>query len=146
MGQEWGVLTCTLAATILGFLIAGFAIFATMSRHSFFVELAQFRVESRPISQFKFVFFNFIFIFIHYVSYIATTLLVAMLWVGHSPVWFAAEYFHRIRPRLTDLLSAELDAAIAIYTIYILLVLRGFIWNLYQALLIVIFEAEHSEN
>jgi hypothetical protein len=45
---------------------------------------------------------------------------------------------------LVRLLMTEIQIFFVCYTLYIFLLLKSFVWNLYQALLIVIFEGEDT--
>jgi len=126
-------------ASILGFLIAGFAIFATIGHQKLFQGLAQIRHPGSRLSEFKFVFFNFIYIFIHFVSYISLLAFSVVMFVSGPALTFLvsiADYMPSIAWRFG---MFQAFVIFVCYTVYILLLLKSFIWNLYQSLLVVIF-------
>jgi hypothetical protein len=125
-------------ASILGFLIAGFSIFATMGKSNLFVRLAKFSQGSHHLSEFKIIFFNFLYIFIHYISHCGM-LTVFLLIFADGPIldnmMAISVWFKRSHVRL---FMAEIQALFLCYTLYIFLLLKSFVWILFQALLIVI--------
>jgi hypothetical protein len=137
--QAWGALALGLASSILGFLIAGFSIFAAMTKKELFWELAEIETAPRKISDFKFIFFNFLFVFAHYLFYLMLSVALAFLFVKGSPVWLAAIEIQSGTNISVDLLCAYVGVLFGCYSLYILLLLRSFIWSMYQSLLIAIF-------
>lgn len=145
--QAWGALALGLASSILGFLIAGFSIFAAMTRKELFWELAKIGTKSRNISDFKFIFFNFLFVFAHYLIYLIFSVVLAFLFVKGSPVWLVAILAQSNTDIYVDLICAYIGVLFGSYSLYILLLLRSFIWSMYQSLLIAIFaDADSDEN
>lgn len=139
MVGEWATLSANMSVAILGFLIAGFSIFATMTRPSLFRYMARYKSEGRPISDFKFVFYNFLYIFIHYLLLLSMSVLTAIFFIPKSPVWFVADIVYDINPSLVTVSAAAYGAALVIYIIFSLLLLKSFLWNLYQTLIFAIF-------
>lgn len=139
MLQQWTAYLGRIAVSILGFLIAGFAVFATITRPELFHILAKFRVHGRRISEFKFVFYNFIYIFGHYIIFLALCLVISIGFVTYSPIWFAGKFMYKYSVPLMNFSTAILAVIVASYAVYILLLLRSFLWNLYQTLLFAIF-------
>ncbi|MHB8286281.1 MAG: hypothetical protein ACYDD1_16630, partial [Caulobacteraceae bacterium] len=90
MMVSWSTVGITYAATILGFLVAGFAVFATISDKVFFLHLASYRSNGRNISQFKFIFFTFIYVFIAYIVLILASLFFMVAAEENSPFWYLA--------------------------------------------------------
>lgn len=136
---QWATLGVNIAVAILGFLIAGFSIFATMTKPELFHLLAKFKANGRPISEFKFVFYNFLHVFAHYLLYLAIGVFAAVMSQRGSPLWYFANL-------LRDHFGSWLDVAVAIgaaglvcYTVFALLLLKSFLWNLYQAMVFAIF-------
>lgn len=139
MIHAWGVLALGLASSILGFLIAGFSIFAAMTKKELFWDLAKIETEPRNISDFKFIFFNFLFVFAHYLAYIIFSVTLTFLFVKGSPIWFLAIWMKSELYFPIDLFCGFVAVIFCCYTVYILLLLRSFIWNMYQSLLVAIF-------
>jgi hypothetical protein len=130
--------------SILGFLIAGFSIFATMAKPELFRTLAQIRVEGRRISEFKFIFFNFIYIFIMYVSYIFILLGILVGFTEGPVLDFIIIVAIRIPVYVRKFLIYEAAIIFISCAAFSVLLLKSFIWNLYQSLLIVIFAPRHD--
>lgn len=145
--QGWSVVAAGFASAILGFLIAGFSIFAAMTDKALFHELASIKSNGRSISDFKFVFYNFIYVFIQYLLYLAVSLFVCFSFVDHSPIWFLASNIYDHDAYLVKFCTLLFAVFFASYSVYALLLLRSFIWSMYQALLIAIFaDAEPAEQ
>ena len=142
MVQQWSSFGAGVSVAILGFLIAGFSVFATVTRPAFFHVLAQIRQSNRNISEFKFVFYNFIYIFAHYIIYLAMCMLFASMLIDNSPAWFAGKVIYAHAPILVDILLGIMGAMVISYSVFSLLLLRSFLWNLYQSLLFAIFYEE----
>ena len=142
--QQWAALGANIAVAILGFLIAGFSVFATVTRPELFRILAQFRQSNRRISEFKFVFYNFMYIFAHYIFYLSVCLFIAVLYVPQSPLWYIGQIAHRVQPNIINGWVAGGGALVVSYSAYCLLLLRSFLWNLYQAILFAIFHEERK--
>jgi len=147
--QSWSIVAGGFGAAILGFLIAGFSIFAAMTDKALFHELAQIKSDGRDISDFKFIFYNFLYVFVHYLAFSIASIAICFLFVPDSPLWYVARIIYEFDGffiRFIVLISAVLFGS---YTFYILLLLRSFIWSMYQSLLIAIFaglDEEADEN
>jgi hypothetical protein len=137
--QSWSVVAAGFASAILGFLIAGFSIFAAMTEKKLFHDLAKIKSNEREISDFKFIFYNFLYVFIHYLAYLFVTLLIVFLFVEGSPLWFLMSLANDNYPKTVAFATISSATIFAAYSIYALLLLRSFIWSMYQALLIAIF-------
>ena len=131
---------------ILGFLITGFSIFATMIKPKLFHALAKFRIKGRRISEFKFVFYNFLYIFANYIIYLLICSCCIIFMAKGSPVWYAGIIFYRTNRVFVDAFGSLFLSFLVAYTVYIVLLLRGFVWNLYQSILFAIFAAEPDAN
>ncbi len=76
---SWLSLGFTYATTILGFLVAGFTIFSTMTRTEVFIALARKKHDTLGVSQLKFIFFSFLRVFILHITLIFACVVVTML-------------------------------------------------------------------
>lgn len=145
LAVQWSSVGISLSSSILGFIIAGFSIFSTMTDRKLFHILAKIKKEGRGISEFKFVFYNFLYVFWHYLFYLLLCILVLVLASKGAPVWRLAKEFYP--NKIIDFLSVIFCSALAIYTIHVVFVLKNFIWNLYQSILFAIFhDAEVSPS
>ena len=135
----WSSLSVNFAIAILGFLIAGFSIFATLSDKELFRKLASYRRTDRSISQFKFIFFNFLYVFVIYLVVVITSAVLAVLSEENSPVDYL---LHKLGSADEPAIRVVFCTVICVYlalVLHALLILRGFIWNIYASLVIAIF-------
>nr|WP_314432483.1 hypothetical protein [uncultured Brevundimonas sp.] len=137
--QNWSVIASGFASAILGFLIAGFSIFAAMTDKSLFHDLAKIKSNGRDISDFKFIFYNFLYVFIQYLLYLSLTLLICFSFVKGSPVWLIGSIINIHNPDFAKFITLCMAVFYLSYSVYTLLLLRSFIWSMYQSLLIAIF-------
>ena len=144
--QQWANFGASFSVAILGFLIAGFSVFATVTRPSVFHVLAKFRQSNRNISEFKFVFYNFLYVFAHYVTYLAGCMAVVFAFTKQSPVWFMAYLIWKRNPQWVDIATALVGVIVVSYSLFLMLLLRSFLWNLYQGLLFAIFFDERQQD
>jgi hypothetical protein len=135
--RAWAVFGATFSSTILGFLIAGFTVFATTMRIGLFVQLAQIPapVPNSSISRLKFIFFNFINAFVHYVAYLSASVLVVFL----SSAGGIASIIFRQLDQFYDfgrvLLLASFFVGYSTWTAVVLLKLKSFVWNVYGGIM-----------
>ena len=137
----------TFTTAILGFLIAGFAIFASITKPNVFILLAQLDHKKGDISRLQFIFFNFLFVFIHYLFFLAVCLLVKVTLYSGGPLSGAFRAVVEIDPKLIVFGASLAFAALAGLLVFLLMLLKSFIWNMYQAVLVtIVTEAEMIEQ
>lgn len=124
------------ATSILGFLIAGFSIFASLTKPEVFITLAKIDHEEGEVSRLQFIFFNFLFTFIHFTIFIFPCAFVTVFLgdggLAESVVQFFAK---QIGPFRSDIILVTLFVMFS-WLVYLLLLLKSFIWNLYQSVLV----------
>jgi hypothetical protein len=133
-----------LTVQILGFLIGGFAIFATISDSHLMVRLAKTPMKRTGLSVFKTIFFNFISVFF---IYVATLSLAVVIKVASTLQLFDLTFLPR---------RAEIVAVISINAVVFLFLgvavtlsilrLKSFIWNIYQAYLTLLIVGEMADK
>lgn len=120
--------------SILGFLIAGFTIFATVTKPTLFIELAKRRHTRSGLSYLKYTFFVFMYVFIAYLTFTIVCLLIKLLatpsGVISSALTCLSEYPEHI------VLSKRILVGVGIVTIgtwsfHLLVLLQSFIFNIY---------------
>lgn len=77
--RGWAEIGFGFSAGILGFLIAGFTIFATVSDKSLFITMAKARHEKSGLSYLKYNFFALMYVFIAYLGFAILCLLIQLL-------------------------------------------------------------------
>jgi hypothetical protein len=129
----------TFALGVLGFLIAGFAIFASITKANIFIALAcvpYFAYDK--INNLQYVFFNFLNVFTVYIGLLIFVLIVQFSTADGSPILhiFAKSKIHS--DNLTIQTIQACTFFICTWTVIAILRLKSFIWSLYQTVLFVI--------
>jgi hypothetical protein len=118
------------STTVLGFLIAGLAVFTTLSEKKIWIALAQSQVQDEKVSAFKYLFFNMLSVFIIYLLSVVCSVVVSVVaaadlripdvaisdWEFESATW----------------INAITLIALAIVFFESTLRLKSFIWNIYS--------------
>ncbi|WP_422040644.1 hypothetical protein [Roseibium sp.] len=127
-----------LAVGILGFLIAGFSIFASVTKDELFITLAKIPYRKSSINRLQFVFFNFLNVFTVYVGLLAICLFSIILFSEQSPlirlITFAAPDYQQFAVPILFLVVCSIMQ----WILSAILKLKSFIWNLYQTVLVTI--------
>lgn len=128
----------TLTTAILGFLITGFSIFSSITRPEIFVALAKLNHRNSGLSRLQFIFFNFLLVFVHYLAFLAASIALTLglpfapsiartladqCWLSEPKIWW---------------LTVGLSSVLISWLVYLIMLLKSFIWNIYQAILVVI--------
>ena len=123
------------AAQVLGFLIAGFTIFATLTKPELFRRMAVITHKESQLSYLKYNFFTFVQVFIHYLSFTAVCLMVGIVGASNGPL---SEVVHRLceDPDTTKALLAKIAyVVLCTWSVYILVALKSFIFNIYHVVM-----------
>lgn len=132
------------AATVLGFLIAGFSIFASMASKPLFKCLAQTPHEGTNLSELKYVFFNFINVFSVYLVLLVTSGAILFL-APLGPVTPLNDLIP-VKPVLVIALNSAILALLLLVCVESALRLKSFIWSFYQSVLIAIILSPEDEE
>lgn len=126
-----------LATAILGFLIAGFSIFASTTPRELFKILAQLRHKKTQFSKLKFIFFNFLLVFIHYLIFLGLCITIKLALPLVTKAISVFEISSGIRDSLIWWYFATfLHATVVAWLIYLIMLLKSFVWNIYQTVLV----------
>ena len=126
------------ATSILGFLVAGFTVFVTVIRIDMFLTMARIEKKGTGESVLKYNLSAFIVTFVHYTSYIFVCLMAELFLQpgGLATVAFAnAQTYPALAPwtpLARSLCAAALLVAFGSWTAYLVLLLKSFIYNVYQ--------------
>lgn len=134
-----------LTVQILGFLIGGFAIFATVSDPAALKRLAQTTMPGLNISAFKYVFYNFLSVFILYITTLGASIAFSTLSTIDA---IRLEDF--LPPTYSNILRAITNSMafgiLLSLTCVSVVRLKSFIWNIYQAFLILFIVRDGIDN
>ena len=136
--REWSITGISFATSTLGFLIAGFSIFASVTNKRLFITLAHLDYRDTGVSRLKFIFFNFIVVFLHYLSFLGMCLFVKLFLGPSGPLSLIVTDAIGGCLRLQEILILISSLIIGTWFIAVVLMLKSFIWNLYQAVLLAI--------
>ena len=142
-GTEAGVLLketlklgMSLVPSILGFLIAGFTVFVTVTKPGVFSAMAKKEFAESGQSYLKYNLSAFMLAFAHYVAYLAVCVLLIYFGQPNGPLtkialWTASLTESHASLTYNVLLSA-CAIAFACWTWYLVMLLKSFIYNVYQ--------------
>lgn len=126
------------ATSILGFLVAGFTVFVTVIRIDMFLTMAKMEKTDTGESVLKYNLSAFIITFVHYTSYIFVCLISELFLQpgGLAAIFLANAKTYpnlvSIVPVVHSLCSAALLVGLGAWTVYLVLLLKSFIYNVYQ--------------
>jgi hypothetical protein len=130
-----------LSGTILGFLIAGFAILCTILRPQTMIALQKIRNKEFDCSELRLLFLVFVDVIIQYLALLFWSI-AAIVMGGAKGI--AAAFGHglaKIHWLIPFILAHLLFVAWSIWLIMLVLTLKSFVFNLYQSLLLGIADA-----
>lgn len=118
----------SLTVSVLGFLIAGFSIFVTLSDRKLLIEMAKTPYAKSGLSVFKYIFFSFMIVFVYYLVGVALS--------------FGVGAFAQLKWDI-DLIPLNIEAVrlVNIFTVWMLsavffelmLRLKSFVWSIYSS-------------
>lgn len=137
MGQL-GDIGFALTTAILGFLIAGFSIFSSITRPEIFAALAKLDHKDSGLSRLQFIFFNFLLVFVHYIAFLATSIILKLSLPFAPALVRASEAHWAMSNSHIWWIAVGLSAILLAWLAFLIMLLKSFIWNIYQAVLVVI--------
>lgn len=135
--NDWLNLGFTYSVTILGFLVAGFTIFSTMTRTEIFIALAACKHKTIDTSQLKFVFYSFLRVFILHIALLFLCVIVTML-RDTSRIYLGVLSRSSDATLIKEIFVTLLVPVTGYLIISSLLHLKTFVWNLYQSIIIAV--------
>jgi len=147
--RKWAEMGFSFSVGILGFLIAGFTIFATVSDKSLFVAMAKVKHEKSGFSYLKYNFFALMYVFIAYLGLSILCLLIELL--GGSSGFIsiiiklvAGEHYFLMIKRF---LAGAGVVVVGTWLFYSLMLLQSFIFNIYHIVMTAIrWEIENNNQ
>lgn len=132
------------STSTLGFLIAGFTVFVTVTKLEIFVEMASKPFENSGESFLKYNLSAFVLAFAHYVSYVFVCVIVALflqpkgLMSVVSAHAYGVSYLSPHLPSVYKVISFLLLVGLGTWTAYLVLLLKSFIYNTYAVVTLVV--------
>jgi len=121
---------------LLGFLVAGFTIFATLTKVDVFKKMAIAPYKESGVTALDFVFLNFLLVFIHFISFLAYCVVVKLFLTQGGPLAAMVRVVAVHQPWLNAALIYGGIILTGTWFIYLILLLKSFVWNVYQSILV----------
>lgn len=128
--RKWSEMGFSFSITILGFLIAGFTIFATLSKPKMMLAMMDHTNKETGLPTLKYNFFAFMKVFIAYISFLVLYALIVLFGQSGGFIANVVEYL----PNADCVKSIVINIVYAIVGssfIYLLLLLKSFVFNIY---------------
>ncbi|MGV2124070.1 hypothetical protein ACQZ4R_13385 [Agrobacterium vitis] len=137
----------TFSTSILGFLISGFAIFAGISKPEVLIVLAKTDHGKHNISELQFIFFNFFIVFLNYLLFLVYCILIKITTYPGGVLKRILDEIFLLDKSSSIAISSIIFSITLCFLVLVILLLKSFIWNLYQSVLIIILvESEIRER
>lgn len=120
------------SATIMGFLIAGFTMFATLTNPRVFVEMARRWNDAAKMSWLKITFAVFMHVFVHFCALLCAALLIKLFSFSGGPVSYVVESWFANSKVVKGCLSVFSIAIFSGWIFYVSLMLGRFVFNIYK--------------
>jgi len=133
---SWANAGISFSGTILGFLVAGFAVLFTVLQPQTLTNLHRITRPGSDVCELKLLFFVFVNVFVHYVSFLFWCVVVLVCGAKNGPSDWAGRVAGSWWPPLPGLVANVVFAAWGTWFILLVLKLKSFIYNLYQALIL----------
>jgi hypothetical protein len=128
--RKWAEMGFSFGITTLGFLIAGFTIFATLSKPKMMLAMMEHTNEETGLPTLKYNFFAFMKVFIAYISFSMVYLLIVLVGQSGGVVDNVISLF----PNSSCVKSSIIKVSYLVVGgsfVYLLLLLKSFIFNIY---------------
>jgi hypothetical protein len=130
----WANAGASLAGSILGFLIAGFAIICTILRPGTILNLQRLQNSRYKMSELKLLFVIFVDVFVQYLALLFWSLFVVIFGGKTGPAMMLGIFLARIHWMIPFCLLHIIFVAWGTWLVMLVLSLKSFIYNLYQSL------------
>jgi hypothetical protein len=130
----WASAGVSLAGSILGFLIAGFAIICTILRPSTILNLQRLHNYKYKMSELKLLFVIFVDIFVQYLALLFWSILASIFGGKTGPAMMLGLFLSKIHWMIPFCLLHAIFVVWGTWLVMLVLSLKSFIYNLYQSL------------
>ena len=145
--REIGDAGFSFSTGILGFLIAGFSIFASITKPEVFILLAKLPHKEGEITRLQFIFFNFLVVFVHYIFFLAACFFIKLGLYDNGPLSGILRILAEQDKRIIVFGSSATLCVLITWLTFLLMLLKSFIWNIYQSVLLsIVTEGQRRED
>ncbi len=132
--REWSSFGFNFAATVLGILLAGFAIFTTITTSALVEPLATIRHKESGLSYLKYTAGHFMSIFIPYVVFLLLHGLIMLFgWYGGPVTKLVSWLSAALDPNIGRYAATLMLAIVGTFFAHMLIVLQSFVFNVYAS-------------
>lgn len=132
--REFSTMALGVVVSVLGFILAGFTIFATISQPDMLVAMSKHRHEVSQLSYLKNNFFTFMRVFIYYLLYTVFCLMVIVFAVKGGLV-HKLVMLSPISWKITEWLVGAAYVGLYSGMFFLLMQLKSFIYNVYHTVM-----------
>lgn len=130
--------TISIVSALLGFLIAGFTIFATLTDSRLFIKMSEHTDEETKLSWLQLTFVSFLHIFFHYICVLIAAVAIKLIGFQYGPLAavvtrLPCEYYHWVR-----YFSGAVLALSSGWLLYALVLLLDFVFSIYHTMMLTI--------
>jgi hypothetical protein len=144
--REIGEAGFSFSTGILGFLIAGFSIFASITKPEVFILLAKLPHKQGNITRLQFIFFNFLVVFVHYIFFLAVCLFIKVGLYDNGPLSGILRILAEEDRRFIVFGATGVLCLLITWLTFLVMLLKSFIWNIYQSVLLsIVTEGQRRE-
>ncbi|MEO0014056.1 MAG: hypothetical protein RLZZ535_2445, partial [Cyanobacteriota bacterium] len=138
--REWTDFGFSFAIGILGFLITGFTIFATVSKPSMFVKMAKVKHPNCELSYLKYNFFTMMNVFIIYLGFTFVCVVIKFLappsgFISILLSYLFSNFYSEYLEIFKRILSGAGIVIVGTWIFYLLVILQSFIFNIYSMIM-----------
>lgn len=130
--KAWAVFGFQFTISTLGFLIAGFTIFATLSKPSMLLAMMDHFDETTQMPTLKRNFFSFMRIFIHYIFFAIVFALVQLFTQSDGIIVHIVNYISADPSQTKRIIVQTFYAIIGAGVVHLLLLLNTFVYNIFH--------------
>ena len=139
--MKWAEVGIALTSTILGFLLAGFAVLFTLFKPETILRLQQITRAGQQLTELKLLLFVFVNVFVHYVAFLFWCVVVIVCGAKNGPFDGVLSTVAHCWSLIPQVLCHIIFVIWGAWFLVLVLKLKSFIYNLYQSLLLVIADA-----
>lgn len=150
--RDWVDFGFNFSVGILGFLITGFTIFATVSKPSMFITMAKVKHPDCELSYLKYNFFTMMNVFVIYLGFTVVCVLIKFLAPPSGLISILLSFLYsNSSPQYLELSKRVLSGTgiviVGTWIFYLLVILQSFIFNIYSMIMTAIrWEIEYENN
>lgn len=122
--------------TILGFLLAGFAVLFAVLRPQTVLALQQIKRPGERFDELKLMFVTFVDVFVHYAAFLFWCVAYLVAGAQNGPFDLIGRWLSAVSPTLPSVITHVAFFVWGMWFLILVLKLKSFVFNLYQILLL----------